>query len=136
MRPSRAAHTSARRWASTRSRPFKPRQSTRTWAHSPDDGSGSFFWEWLSSDWPACPVGETARIRWCRLTYARRYALFTLVGIAGEDDSMHRTCGRLTDTESTRPSHLERMNGGAKAAAADSVVETDCDAIHGQIKPV
>src|SRR6201996_7785562 len=44
--------------------------------------------EWVSSDWPVCPVSETAiphRLG-TALTYARRYALFTLVGIAGEDD--------------------------------------------------
>jgi hypothetical protein len=44
--------------------------------------------EWVSSDWPVCPVAETAAPRrmGAALTYARRYALFTLVGIAGEDD--------------------------------------------------
>ena len=44
--------------------------------------------EWLSSDWPVCPVTETAAPHrmGAALTYARRYALFTLVGIAGEDD--------------------------------------------------
>jgi hypothetical protein len=44
--------------------------------------------EWLSSDWPVCPVGDTAASHkmGAALTYARRYALFTLVGIAGEDD--------------------------------------------------
>jgi hypothetical protein len=44
--------------------------------------------EWVSSDWPVCPVAEmTAPHRMgAALTYARRYALFTLVGIAGEDD--------------------------------------------------
>src|SRR5580700_2914687 len=44
--------------------------------------------EWVSSDWPVCPVGETAvpHKMGAALTYARRYALFTLVGIAGEDD--------------------------------------------------
>src|SRR5208282_4370709 len=44
--------------------------------------------EWLSSDWPVCAVSETAAPRrmGAALTYARRYALFTLVGIAGEDD--------------------------------------------------
>jgi hypothetical protein len=41
-----------------------------------------------SSDWPVCPVGEIAAPHrlGAALTYARRYALFTLVGIAGEDD--------------------------------------------------
>ena len=44
--------------------------------------------EWISSDWPVCPVAETARPHrmGAALTYARRYALFTLVGITGEDD--------------------------------------------------
>src|SRR5438034_10709574 len=53
---------------------------TTTLAHS----SG----EWLSSDWPVCAVTETAAPHrmGAALTYARRYALFTLVGIAGEDD--------------------------------------------------
>src|SRR5436190_22600563 len=53
---------------------------TTTLAHS----SG----EWVSSDWPVCPISETAAPHrmGAALTYARRYALFTLVGIAGEDD--------------------------------------------------
>ena len=44
--------------------------------------------EWVSSDWPVCPVAETAAPHrmGAALTYARRYALFTLVGITGEDD--------------------------------------------------
>jgi hypothetical protein len=44
--------------------------------------------EWISSDWPVCPVSETATPHrmGAALSYARRYALFALVGIAGEDD--------------------------------------------------
>ena len=44
--------------------------------------------EWIASDWPVCAVAETATPHrmGAALTYARRYALFTLVGIAGEDD--------------------------------------------------
>ncbi len=44
--------------------------------------------EWIASDWPVCTVTETASPHrmGAALTYARRYALFTLVGIAGEDD--------------------------------------------------
>jgi ERF superfamily len=44
--------------------------------------------EWISSDWPVCKLTETATPRrmGAALTYARRYALFTMVGIAGEDD--------------------------------------------------
>jgi hypothetical protein len=52
---------------------------TTTLAHS----SG----EWLSSDWPVCSIEEMASPKrmGAALTYARRYALFALVGIAGED---------------------------------------------------
>jgi uncharacterized membrane protein len=44
--------------------------------------------EWIASDWPVCPIAEMASPQrmGAALTYARRYALFTLVGIAGEDD--------------------------------------------------
>jgi hypothetical protein len=44
--------------------------------------------EWIASDWPVCSVieTETPHRMGAALTYARRYALFTLVGIAGEDD--------------------------------------------------
>jgi hypothetical protein len=53
---------------------------TTTLAHS----SG----EWISSDWPVCSLDEMASPKrmGAALTYARRYALFALVGIAGEDD--------------------------------------------------
>ena len=44
--------------------------------------------EWIASDWPVCSLGKTATPHrmGAALTYARRYGLFTLVGIAGEDD--------------------------------------------------
>ena len=44
--------------------------------------------EWIASAWPVCPIADMASPRrmGAALTYARRYALFTLVGIAGEDD--------------------------------------------------
>jgi hypothetical protein len=44
--------------------------------------------EWIASCWPVCPIAEIAHPHrmGAALTYARRYALFTLVGIAGEDD--------------------------------------------------
>src|SRR5499426_3714868 len=44
--------------------------------------------EWIASDWPVCTAAETSNPQrmGAALTYARRYALFTLVGIAGQDD--------------------------------------------------
>jgi ERF superfamily protein len=63
--------------------------------------------EWIASDWPVCPIGETANPQrmGAALTYARRYALFTLVGIAGEDDldSPDLCDGPLSPSEVDRP---------------------------------
>lgn len=44
--------------------------------------------EWISSEWPVCPIADTTTPHrmGAALTYARRYALFALVGIAGDDD--------------------------------------------------
>ena len=44
--------------------------------------------EWLSSNWPVCSLDEmtSPKRMGAALTYARRYVLFALVGIAGEDD--------------------------------------------------
>jgi hypothetical protein len=44
--------------------------------------------EWIASDWPVCAVADmvSPQRMGAALTYARRYGLFTLVGIAGEDD--------------------------------------------------
>src|SRR5581483_300281 len=51
---------------------------TTTLAHS----SG----EWIASDWPVCAIDEVPQQKGAALTYARRQSLFTLAGIAGEDD--------------------------------------------------
>src|SRR4051812_18065692 len=60
--------------------------------------------EWISSDWPVCPISETAAPHrmGAALTYARRYALFALVGIAGEDD-----------LDAPDPSPISKSNAGA-----------------------
>src|SRR5215203_5615329 len=44
--------------------------------------------EWIASDWPVCTLADlpTPHRMGAALSYARRYALFTMVGIAGEDD--------------------------------------------------
>jgi len=76
--------------------------------------------EWMSSDWPVCPVAETAAPHrmGAALTYARRYALFTLVGIAGEDDLDAPDLGATpnTDTGRTLEANVGRPpppNGGS-----------------------
>jgi ERF superfamily len=84
--------------------------------------------EWIGSHWPVCAIAEIANPRrmGAALTYARRYALFTLVGIAGEDDlDAADTCvpASVTDasiTESTGGLQLPRptrRNGRIREAA-------------------
>jgi hypothetical protein len=72
--------------------------------------------EWIASDWPICAISETAAPHrmGAALTYARRYALFTLVGIAGEDDldapDLVAPTTPALKTETGKTKH--RLNGG------------------------
>src|SRR5215207_9983035 len=77
--------------------------------------------EWISSEWPVCTVAETATPHrmGAALTYARRYALFTLVGIAGEDD---------LDAPDTGPAH-------ESSAAANKSVSTQSSGHGGAATP-
>ena len=75
--------------------------------------------EWVSSDWPICAISETAAPHrmGAALTYARRYALFTLVGIAGEDDldapDLTAPTGPELGPQRPATSHaIAGMNGG------------------------
>jgi ERF superfamily len=71
--------------------------------------------EWIASDWPVCPIAETANPQrmGAALTYARRYALFTLVGIAGEDDlDAPDLCAGPNAPSSTAPERALQPDGG------------------------
>jgi hypothetical protein len=80
--------------------------------------------EWIASDWPVCAISETSAPHrmGAALTYARRYALFTLVGIAGEDDldapdligPSQQTSGR----NRRRSQGNDRLEGQAASLAA------------------
>ena len=90
--------------------------------------------EWIASDWPVCPIAETANPQrmGAALTYARRYALFTLVGIAGEDDldapdlnvansGPAKTATSVTSSVAVaRPSHSENGRAGTSFQRAQS----------------
>src|SRR5258708_2034565 len=87
--------------------------------------------EWIASDWPVCPIAGIASPQrmGAALTYARRSALFTLVGIAGEDDLDApdiTTCGPGAghtprprhDRVPPRESGNGRLRGATKATTA------------------
>ena len=78
--------------------------------------------EWIASDWPVCAVTETARPHrmGAALTYARRYALFTLVGIAGEDDlDAPDLIGPVPQTEKLSVESKSVSNGAQQKRRAD-----------------
>ena len=74
--------------------------------------------EWIASDWPVCAISETATPHrmGAALTYARRYALFTLVGIAGEDDidapDLNAPMPPASAAAKPAPNRHGRLNGG------------------------
>lgn len=76
--------------------------------------------EWVSSDWPVCPISETAAPHrmGAALTYARRYALFTLVGIAGEDDLDAPDLGAAPKADADQPSGPDGRSSNRHALTA------------------
>src|SRR6266566_7910769 len=82
--------------------------------------------EWIASDWPVCPIAETATPHrmGAALTYARRYALFTLVGIAGEDDldapDLITPKTPASIAEGPTGNKKDRLNGGQERSIQQS----------------
>jgi hypothetical protein len=90
--------------------------------------------EWIASDWPVCAISETATPHrmGAALTYARRYSLFTLVGIAGEDDldapdllSPHAPEAKI---DSPTGNSKEHLNGGQGQSARKSSSDRSANA--------
>ena len=87
--------------------------------------------EWIASDWPVCAVADTVSPRrmGAALTYARRYALFTLVGIAGEDD-VDAPDLLPPEQQTSRPDEPKeggngRLNGGHLQAPQSTAARRD-----------
>jgi hypothetical protein len=78
--------------------------------------------EWLSSDWPVCAVTDMTAPRrmGAALTYARRYALFTLVGIAGEDDLDAPDLDAASEADRDQPARRNGQSPNGHAAGASS----------------
>jgi hypothetical protein len=75
--------------------------------------------EWIASDWPVCAISETTAPHrmGAALTYARRYALFTLVGIAGEDDL--DTPDLVAPTPANSLAHAPKLDRGTGGNSGD-----------------
>jgi ERF superfamily len=88
--------------------------------------------EWISSDWPVCPIADTATPHrmGAALTYARRYALFAMVGIAGEDDldapDLNIGNGASIHSETSSIAlHIEKPDLNRTAVASSSIRQKD-----------
>src|SRR5258707_2587688 len=78
--------------------------------------------EWISSEWPVRAIADIASAHriGAALTYARRYALFTLVGIAGADDLDAPELDATSKTGVVDPAgsdHPSQSTGDAAVAA-------------------
>jgi len=98
--------------------------------------------EWIASDWPVCPISETATPHrmGAALTYARRYALFTLVGIAGEDDidapDLTTPTSRASGLEKPKADSSGRLNGGHPNPAQRTPLRRDGKLRSNSTKPI
>jgi hypothetical protein len=87
--------------------------------------------EWIASDWPVCAISETTTPHrmGAALTYARRYSLFTLVGIAGEDDldapDLITPTSSRPDPEKPKGESISRPNGSRPAPRGAFVRRND-----------
>jgi hypothetical protein len=94
--------------------------------------------EWIASDWPVCAIAETATPHrmGAALTYARRYALFTLVGIAGEDDLDAPDLATPTNTSSRKePEHAKAAGNGKLNAGHDGSVHRATTSRNARVRP-
>jgi hypothetical protein len=110
--------------------------------------------EWVSSDWPVCAITDTAAPHrmGAALTYARRYALFTLVGIAGEDDldapdligrgspsaagNGQQHSGKDSDPESPSLTSISHRRAARPRAQARGVAPTGSQRLRDQLSAV
>jgi hypothetical protein len=87
--------------------------------------------EWIASDWPVCAIADTATPHrmGAALTYARRYALFTLVGIAGEDDldapDLATPTQQTSVPQAPKAGNSSGLNGGQHRPAHRAAVRRD-----------
>ena len=89
--------------------------------------------EWISGVWPVCQISDMGhpKLMGAALTYARRYCLFTMVGLAGEDD----LDGPALEANDNLPREDGAVGTVAEAAAANPTIEARSGADTRKEKP-
>ncbi len=97
--------------------------------------------EWISSDWPVCPISDmnTPRRMGAALTYARRYGLFALVGIAGEDDldapDLNAVTAGGASDRSARPRPMIKVGAPPTQASTPAMAERPAATAQAVVRP-
>lgn len=84
--------------------------------------------EWIATRWPVCVLRDVAdpKLLGAALTYARRYSLFALVGITGDDDL------DAPDLRGTSASHTAVGREGERRRGCGPVL---VHRLHSQLRP-
>lgn len=75
--------------------------------------------QWIASEYPVCPFPIKQQEMGSALTYSRRYSLFSLVGIAGEEDDDGNAATSSTPAPK-RASH--KVDAATSAVAKDAAI--------------
>ena len=98
--------------------------------------------EWIASDWPVCSISDTTAPHrmGAALAYARRYALFTLVGIAGEDDldapDLNAPTAPASGAEKPASKKLGHLNSGQEHSTQRSPAGRGSEAASVHSEPI
>ena len=83
--------------------------------------------QWIASEYPVCPFPVKQQEMGSALTYSRRYSLFSLVGIAGEEDD-DGNAANATPTQAPKRAKpvpvKETMSADASKLATDAILQT------------
>jgi ERF superfamily len=79
--------------------------------------------QWIESEFPACRFPAKPQEVGSALTYARRYALFAIVGIAGEDDDGNAANQTETPARKQQPVTADYFDAETSRTKRDEIVE-------------
>ncbi len=82
--------------------------------------------QWIASDYPVCKFPTKHQEAGSALTYARRYSLFSMVGIAGDDDDGNEASKDATPAPQRKaaPTREPSLSSAESADRRDAMLES------------